>query len=219
MPTGAVALRLAAVAAAIDAKLNDRKRRISGQMPVARPVAFERQPHGARSAGSDVRLHDATRAERPLALRVRGRQRPSRSSARGGRASPCGTARSTGERVAVQVVPVPNGVLLSHAGAFADARVYTMREAELAAAHAGRRRAAAASSVLCPMPGLLREVLVAEGQAVKTGESLAVVEAMKMENVLKAERDGTVAKVHVAKPGDSLALRGRDPRIRVRTAA
>ena len=55
------------------------------------------------------------------------------------------------------------------------------------------------------MPGLLREVMVAEGQAVKAGESLAVVEAMKMENVLKAERDGTVAKVLV-KPGDSLGF-------------
>jgi len=55
------------------------------------------------------------------------------------------------------------------------------------------------------MPGLLRELLVAEGQAVKTGEPLAVVEAMKMENVLKAERDGTVGKILV-KPGDSLGF-------------
>jgi propionyl-CoA carboxylase alpha chain len=55
------------------------------------------------------------------------------------------------------------------------------------------------------MPGLLRDVLVGEGQAVKVGESLAVVEAMKMENVLKAERDGTVGRV-LAKPGDSLGF-------------
>ena len=44
-----------------------------------------------------------------------------------------------------------------------------------------------------------------EGQEVKAGETLAVVEAMKMENVLRAERDGTVKKIH-AKPGDSLAV-------------
>jgi propionyl-CoA carboxylase alpha chain len=46
---------------------------------------------------------------------------------------------------------------------------------------------------------------VETGQQVKTGETLAVVEAMKMENVLKAERDATVKAIH-AKPGDSLAV-------------
>jgi propionyl-CoA carboxylase alpha chain len=60
-------------------------------------------------------------------------------------------------------------------------------------------------NVLCPMPGLVRSVAVAEGQEVKAGEMLAVVEAMKMENVLRAERDGVVKKIFV-KPGDSLAV-------------
>jgi propionyl-CoA carboxylase alpha chain len=55
------------------------------------------------------------------------------------------------------------------------------------------------------MPGLVIAVAVAEGQEVKAGEALAVVEAMKMENVLRAERDGVVQRVHV-KPGDSLAV-------------
>ncbi|MEI9983188.1 MAG: biotin/lipoyl-containing protein [Aliidongia sp.] len=55
------------------------------------------------------------------------------------------------------------------------------------------------------MPGLLVSVSVSEGQAVKAGEELAVVEAMKMENVLRAERDGTVKKIHAA-PKDSLAV-------------
>ena len=59
--------------------------------------------------------------------------------------------------------------------------------------------------LLSPMPGLLVSVAVAEGQEVKAGEELAVVEAMKMENVLRAERDGTVAKVR-ARAGDSLAV-------------
>ena len=48
-------------------------------------------------------------------------------------------------------------------------------------------------------------IAVAEGQEVKAGETVAVVEAMKMENVLRAERDGVVKKIH-AKPGDSLAV-------------
>ena len=59
--------------------------------------------------------------------------------------------------------------------------------------------------LLCPMPGLVVSIAVAVGQEVKAGEILAVVEAMKMENVLRAERDGTVAKL-CAQPGDSLAV-------------
>jgi propionyl-CoA carboxylase alpha chain len=59
--------------------------------------------------------------------------------------------------------------------------------------------------LLCPMPGLVVSVNVSEGQEVKAGEALAVVEAMKMENVLTAERDGTVKKINAHK-GDSLAL-------------
>ena len=55
------------------------------------------------------------------------------------------------------------------------------------------------------MPGLLSEVVVRPGQEVKAGEPLAIVEAMKMENVLRAERDGRIARVR-AKPGDSLAV-------------
>jgi propionyl-CoA carboxylase alpha chain len=59
--------------------------------------------------------------------------------------------------------------------------------------------------VLSPMPGLLSSLAVEEGQEVKAGEPLAIVEAMKMENVLRAERDGTIGKL-CAKAGDSLAV-------------
>ena len=59
--------------------------------------------------------------------------------------------------------------------------------------------------LLSPMPGLLVSVAVATGQEIKAGEPLAVVEAMKMENVLRAERDGRVARIAV-KPGDSLTV-------------
>ena len=55
------------------------------------------------------------------------------------------------------------------------------------------------------MPGLVVSINVKEGQDVKAGEPLAVIEAMKMENVLTAERDATVKKIN-AKKGDSLAL-------------
>jgi propionyl-CoA carboxylase alpha chain len=55
------------------------------------------------------------------------------------------------------------------------------------------------------MPGLVKSVLVKIGQEVKTGEPLCMVEAMKMENVLRAERDGIISKIH-AQEGDSLAV-------------
>jgi propionyl-CoA carboxylase alpha chain len=56
-----------------------------------------------------------------------------------------------------------------------------------------------------PMPGLVVMIAVAEGEEVKAGQPLAVVDAMKMENLLRAERDAKVARV-CAKPGDSLAV-------------
>jgi propionyl-CoA carboxylase alpha subunit len=68
----------------------------------------------------------------------------------------------------------------------------------MAASDAGKK-------LLCPMPGLVVSIAVSEGQEVKAGETLAVVEAMKMQNVLRAERDGTVKKVH-ASPGATLAV-------------
>ena len=61
-----------------------------------------------------------------------------------------------------------------------------------------------ASKVLAPMPGVIIEVSVREGEAVKRGQKVAVLEAMKMENDLLAESDGTVTRVHVHK-GDSVA--------------
>ncbi|HEX9963440.1 MAG TPA: acetyl/propionyl/methylcrotonyl-CoA carboxylase subunit alpha [Allosphingosinicella sp.] len=59
--------------------------------------------------------------------------------------------------------------------------------------------------LLCPMPGLLTALNVGEGERVEAGQPLAVVEAMKMENILRAEKAGTVKTVS-AKPGDSLAV-------------
>ena len=59
--------------------------------------------------------------------------------------------------------------------------------------------------LLCPMPGLIISLAVTEGEEVKAGQALAVVEAMKMENILRAERDGTVAALK-AGSGDSLAV-------------
>jgi propionyl-CoA carboxylase alpha subunit len=118
---------------------------------------------------------------------------------------PVWTGSVNGRPIAVQARPIPNGTMLSWRGAFASARVYTEREADYARLMPVKAAAGAGKKLLCPMPGRVKAIAVAEGQEVKAGETLAIVEAMKMENVLRAERDGTVKKLH-AKAGDSLAV-------------
>jgi propionyl-CoA carboxylase alpha chain len=110
-----------------------------------------------------------------------------------------------GKELNVQVRPLLNGHDLSYDGVRAKAYVYTAREAELAALMPEKKVADTSKKLLCPMPGLVISIAVTEGQEVKAGEILAVVEAMKMQNVLKALRDVTISKVR-AKPGDSLAV-------------
>ncbi|SON56040.1 Acetyl-/propionyl-coenzyme A carboxylase alpha chain [Hartmannibacter diazotrophicus] len=107
--------------------------------------------------------------------------------------------------VAVQVRPASSGMLLSHGGVTTFARVMTPKIAELDALMPVKVPPDMSKFLLCPMPGLVVSIAVDEGQEVKTGEILAVVEAMKMENVLRAERDGKIGKIN-AKPGDSLAV-------------
>ena len=104
-----------------------------------------------------------------------------------------------------QIVKTVDGYRLWHRGAAVFAKVLTPRAAELAHHMIERVAPDTSKFLLCPMPGLVVSINVTEGQEVKAGEPLAVVEAMKMENVLRAEKDGTVSKVN-AKKGDSLAV-------------
>jgi len=108
-----------------------------------------------------------------------------------------------GAPAAVQVRPILNGVLLTSQGVEAQARVFTERETELMAQMPEKVKPDMSKFLLCPMPGLVVSLAVSEGQEVAAGDALCVVEAMKMENVLKAERDAKVSKI-LAKPGDSM---------------
>jgi propionyl-CoA carboxylase alpha chain len=204
-PQGAVARRIAAVAAAIDHVLGERKRRISGQM-AGRPVVRERQ-RSVWLGGGEIRLSVA-RESRGIGVRFvggAGEDAPHILTAPWKPGDPVWQGMIDGEPAAVQVRTIPNGFLLAHRGAEVKAFVYT--ESESAAARLMPAKVAADTSkkLLCPMPGLVVSIAVAPGQEVKAGETLAVVEAMKMENVLRAERDGTVKAVF-AKQGDSLAV-------------
>ena len=106
---------------------------------------------------------------------------------------------------AIQMTRLAGGYRLRQGGASVVVTVRSALAAEFAALMPKKAAADTSKFLLCPMPGLVVSVNVHEGQEVKAGESLAVVEAMKMENVLIAERDGRVKKIN-AKKGDSLAL-------------
>jgi len=94
---------------------------------------------------------------------------------------------------------------LARGGAIFEATVVPRHAAALLRRMKPKPPAVRSRHLLSPMPGLLVSVAVAPGQEVKAGEALAMVEAMKMENVLRAERDGRVGRI-LAKPGDSLAV-------------
>jgi propionyl-CoA carboxylase alpha chain len=120
-------------------------------------------------------------------------------------ADPVWTGKVGDKQVAVQVRPILNGVNLAYRGIQVPVYVYTEREAALAALMPEKVPADTSKFLLCPMPGLVKAIHVATGQEVQAGDALAVVEAMKMENILRAERDGSVKMIN-AKPGDSLAV-------------
>ncbi len=113
--------------------------------------------------------------------------------------------RENDRETAIQIARVAGGYLLQQGGASALVTVRSPNAAKFASLMLEKVAADTSKFLLCPMPGLVVSVNVKEGQDVKAGESLAVVEAMKMENVLTAERDAKVKKIN-AKKGDSLAL-------------
>jgi propionyl-CoA carboxylase alpha chain len=94
---------------------------------------------------------------------------------------------------------------LFHWGTQIDVRVLSARAAELLARMPEKTPPDTAKFLLSPMPGLLAKIVVAAGEVVKAGQDLAVVEAMKMENVLRAEREATVSKLLVD-VGETLAV-------------
>jgi propionyl-CoA carboxylase alpha chain len=110
-----------------------------------------------------------------------------------------------GETVVAQVERHNHGLRVSRRGVSCSARLLTPRAAELDRLMPETDEADSVDALLCPMPGLVVSIAVSEGQKVEPGETLATVEAMKMENVLRADRQVTVARI-LARPGDSLAV-------------
>ncbi|AND90457.1 acetyl-CoA carboxylase biotin carboxylase subunit [Bradyrhizobium diazoefficiens] len=206
VPEGEVARRIAAVGAAIDHVLGERKRQISGQLggrvvqrERRRAVWLDRQEIslevGRESEAIAVRFVDVE----GKAGHVHLLQSPWKPG------DPVWQGTIDGHFVAVQARPIANGIRLAHQGV--EVPVYVWTEAEAASARLMPVTTASdtGKKLLCPMPGLIVSIAVTEGQEVKAGETLAVVEAMKMQNVLRAEQDGTVKKIH-ASAGATLAV-------------
>jgi propionyl-CoA carboxylase alpha chain len=189
--TEGVAATLARVATVLDHVENKRKRQIAGQMA----------DHNTQFATKRVvRLGKSWHRTEVTAetdyIAAQSHWMPGKPVFRG---------EIDGKEVVVQVRPVLNGYRLSHRGIVMEAHVFTEREAELAGLMPEKVAADTSKKLLCPMPGLVVQIAVSEGQEVKAGENLAIVEAMKMENILRAERDVTVKKIN-ARKGDSLAV-------------
>ncbi|MGB8277752.1 MAG: acetyl/propionyl/methylcrotonyl-CoA carboxylase subunit alpha [Methylovirgula sp.] len=197
LPEGDELDRLAAVAASIDHVMKARQRLISGQM------AHLRQP--VVSPERCVLLFGRTRIDVVIdegddGLLIR--------MAQNGQAYLCQSDWGAGMKVwsgtidqeptYVQVRPRLNSFRLLWRGIVVEACVYSRREAELAALMLEKKAEHLAKTLRCPMPGLVKAILVTPGQAVKEGEILCVIEAMKMENVLRAESDAVVKEIYVA---------------------
>lgn len=199
---------LAAVATAIDHLHNCRRRRITGQMP-GRPVYFAK--HRVVDVGNGLRQRVIVdgELEGPITVTLLDAEgNPADTleiASKWWPGEPVWSGMVRDRDVSVQVRPIINGFELAYRGMRVPARVYTEREAELAALMPVKAAADTSKVLLCPMPGLVKAIYVEAGQEVKSGDPLAVVEAMKMENTLRAERDGIVKAVN-AKPGDSLAV-------------
>jgi propionyl-CoA carboxylase alpha chain len=201
-PNGERAEVLAAVAAAIDHVIGERKRRISGQMN-GRMVTRDHN-RVVRLGEEEQRLEIGRNRDGAIEVRfAQGKRRRLQSEWKPG--EPLWSGIIDGKPVSVQVRNVPNGFWLSYRGVETTAYVYTEREASYARLMPPRKVNDSGKQVRCPMPGLVMSIAVKEGQEVKAGEMVAVIEAMKMENVLRTEIDGRVKKIYVSK-GDSLAV-------------
>ena len=199
---GDVALRnIAAACAAMNRVAEIRRARISGTLDNHERrvgeewnVALQGQDFDVTIAadhdGSTVRFGDGTE------IRVSGDWTPGDQLAR---------MTVNGDPLVMKVGKVSGGFRIRSRGAELKVHVRTPRQTELARMMPEKVAPDTSKLLLCPMPGLIVKIDVEEGDEMQEGQALCTVEAMKMENILRAERKGTVTKINAA-AGDSLAV-------------
>ena len=196
---------LLALAAAAHRRLRERAAAISGQLP----------GHELRIREDFVIVltnRDGQREHTPVSVTSNGPEVQVSIGGRSRRITLDGALRDIvihgkfdGRPFCAQLERVGHNYRIAHDGVTIMARVLAPRAAELLALMPVKAPPDLSKFLLSPMPGLLVEVAVQPGQRVLAGEKLAVIEAMKMENILIASQDGVVAEV-AAKKGDSLAV-------------
>jgi propionyl-CoA carboxylase alpha chain len=191
---------LICIAAAIHRRYMDRAAGISGQLPGQGYV-----PGADWNVMIGGELHPVSVVTVPGGQSVRCRDREYVVLSDWAFGHPIFRGTINGREVCMQVERRNMQYRLFHWGTQVDATVLTARAAELLALMPVKAPPDLSRYVLSPMPGLLAELAVKVGQDVKAGEKVAVIEAMKMENVLRADADARV-KALLAKPGDSLAV-------------
>ena len=202
-PDGALARRMAAVAAAMDAPVHRRRAGLSQLGVTQRVVRLGEQAHAVtveQVVGTDTPAAWAVRFADGSSERVCSAWTPGQPTWHG---------RVGDETLAVQVRPMTPegepGLLLTHAGTRVAASVLSPLEAELLRHMPSRQRHDAGTQLRSPMPAKVLSIAVEEGSSVAAGDVLCIVEAMKMEISLSAEGSSIVSRI-VAKPGDVLAL-------------
>jgi propionyl-CoA carboxylase alpha chain len=195
---------LVALAAAAYRRYLERAAGISGQLAGHRVTIgnqFVVVVKGQR--GEHVHVPVIIEAERATLVRVEGRSYAIDSQWQFGGIRASGSCN--GRPFTAQVERHGLWLRVDHNGLRIDAQVMTARAAELLRRMPFKAPPDMSRFLLSPMPGLLADIVVKPGQVVQAGERLAVIEAMKMENILTAAQDVTVAEVMAAK-GESLAV-------------
>ncbi|ATI42604.1 acetyl/propionyl-CoA carboxylase subunit alpha [Pacificitalea manganoxidans] len=174
----------------ISGRMDNHERKVGSDWVVALGGTTHAVQISADRDGADVRFEDGS------VLRVVSDWVPGQSLAR---------LRVDDAGLVMKVDKITSGFRLRLRGAELKVNVWTPRQAELAALMPDKQPPDTSKLLLCPMPGMIVKIDVEPGQEVQDGQALCTVEAMKMENILRAERRGVVAKVNAA-AGDSLAV-------------
>jgi len=174
----------------VSGRLDNHERKVGDDWVVTLQGTSFRVKIDADPKGSDVVFEDG------VSLRVSGDWTPGKTLA---------DMTVNGETLVMKIGKISGGFRVRSRGADLKVHVRTPRQAELAGWMIEKLPPDTSRLLLCPMPGMIVKVDVAEGEEVQEGQALCTVEAMKMENILRAEKKCTVSKINVS-AGESLSV-------------
>ena len=174
----------------VSGRLDNHERKVGDDWVVTLQGISFRVKIDADPKGSDVVFEDG------VSLRVSGDWTPGKTLA---------DMTVNGETLVMKIGKISGGFRVRSRGADLKVHVRTPRQAELAGWMIEKLPPDTSRLLLCPMPGMIVKVDVAEGEEVQEGQALCTVEAMKMENILRAEKKCTISKINVS-AGESLSV-------------